>query len=330
MSKEKKYIKPSISKSIKLKSGSLKPDERELFLLNSSIIESAFNIAQKTKARLVLLILEDPPDRYFLSNELSKRKDMVLVLPELKVEEARKVFHRLLTVPNIKLNRMGRIKLAVMRAIANNLIEVGDKIVCITGVSGFRILDTVVVLDIGKEYELFSSQEAIGISSSVHAGVFEELLNVAVELAHQGREGKPVGTLFVLGDTDKVMALSRQMIFNPFQGYPEEERNILDPRLRETIKEFASLDGAFIIRDDGVIVSAGRHLNASLEDASLPQGLGARHAAAAGITELTNAVAIVISESTGDVRIFRKGKIFMEIEKTAPTKPHKETVYGTG
>jgi DNA integrity scanning protein DisA with diadenylate cyclase activity len=37
--------------------------------------------------------------------------------------------------------------------------------------------------------------------------------------------------------------------------------------------------------------------------------------AAAGITSVTEAVAIVISESTGDVRIFKDGAIFMEIEK---------------
>ena len=37
--------------------------------------------------------------------------------------------------------------------------------------------------------------------------------------------------------------------------------------------------------------------------------------AAAGITSVTDAAAIVISESTGEVRIFKKGNIFMEIEK---------------
>jgi len=113
------------------------------------------------------------------------------------------------------------------------------------------------------------------------------------------------------------MQFSRQTIFNPFHGYPEEERNLLNPRLRETLKEFAVLDGAFVIRDDGVVMSAGRHLSAALNSTvDLPRGLGSRHVAAAGITSETEAVAIVISESTGDVRIFKDGTIFMEIEKT--------------
>jgi DNA integrity scanning protein DisA with diadenylate cyclase activity len=105
------------------------------------------------------------------------------------------------------------------------------------------------------------------------------------------------------------------MIINPFMGYAEEERNILDRNLKETIKEFSALDGAFVVRGDGVLVTAGRHLNAALETKDFPQGLGSRHIAAAGITSVTGAIAIVISESTGTVRIFKNGRLFVDIEK---------------
>ena len=56
-----------------------------------------------------------------------------------------------------------------------------------------------------------------------------------------------------------MLQLSRQLVMNPFHGYPEEDRNILDPNLRETIREFSAIDGAFVIRDDGVVMAAGRH-----------------------------------------------------------------------
>ena len=146
--------------------------------------------------------------------------------------------------------------------------------------------------------------------------VFDALLTLALEISIEGKEGrKPVGTIFVLGKHEDVLKFSHPMVINPFQGYPEEERNILDPRLKETIKEFSSIDGAFILREDGVILAAGRHLDASGENIEIPLGLGSRHRAAAGITSLTDALAIVISEETGGVRIFHHGKIFMEIEK---------------
>ena len=212
---------------------------------------------------------------------------------------------------------MAQIKLAVVIGLSEGYISAGDKIVCLTGIPDFGTLDCIVVLDIGKERELLISTHMPQIAQHIPSSVFEAVLNLVVELASQGREGKPVGTIFVLGDHQKVMQFSRQTIFNPFHGYPEEERNILNPELRETLKEFSALDGAFVLREDGVVLSAGRHLSAALDSTvDLPQGLGSRHVAAAGITSVTRAIALVISESTGDVRIFKDGAICMEIEKS--------------
>ncbi len=296
------------------------PAERERARFNKSVLESAGRIATQLAAKSLFLILDDPRD-FQIPETLSRRKDLKVVISAKEAEEqSRSLYPTLLTIPEIKFSRIGKIKLAVMSGISKGIVELGDRIVCVCGVREFKTLDTLVIVEIGKEFEILSSKEAENISAAVHPGVFGELLKISVELANQGREGKPLGTIFVLGDSERVMQLSRQMIFNPFQGYPEEDRNILDPTLRETIKEFSSLDGAFIIRDDGVVLAAGRYLNASIEDANLPQGLGARHAAAAGITALTNAIAIVISESTGDARIFKNGKVFLTIEKETPQR----------
>ena len=152
----------------------------------------------------------------------------------------------------------------------------------------------------------------------VYPEVFSEGLNIALELAAQGREGRKVGTIFILGDHEKVLQLSRQMVINPFMGYSEEERNILNPELLETIKEFSAIDGAFIVKDNGAIMTAGRHLNAAIESKDFPQGLGSRHIAAAGITSITHAIAIVISESTGNVSVFKSGNLFVSILKPIP------------
>ena len=62
---------------------------------------------------------------------------------------------------------------------------------------------------------------------------------------------------------------SRQITINPFQGLCEAERNVLDPKIREAIKNFSVLDGAFIIREDGVVLAAGRYLSAGDEDVKI-------------------------------------------------------------
>ena len=56
-------------------------------------------------------------------------------------------------------------------------------------------------------------------------------------------------------------------------------------------------------------------MNAALESKDFPSGLGSRHIAAAGITNLTRAVAVVVSQSTGNVSVFKNGKLFVSIEK---------------
>ncbi|MCX7982751.1 MAG: diadenylate cyclase [Syntrophales bacterium] len=223
--------------------------------------------------------------------------------------------YQTITVPSVSLTRIGQVKIAITKGIAMGIFHRGDKIVCLSGIPRFGYVDSIFVIDVGREFEILTSENFNDITEDIQPEVFGEVLNIALELAAQGREGRKVGTTFVLGDHEKVLQLSRQMIMNPFQGYREEDRNILNPNLKETIKEFSALDGAFVIRGDGVLITAGRHLSAALESKDFPQGLGSRHIAAAGITSVTKALAVVLSESSGNVSIFKDGKIFVTIEK---------------
>jgi DNA integrity scanning protein DisA with diadenylate cyclase activity len=283
--------------------------------LNTVIVESACTIANDIQAR-ALFVYADAIKGYPIPSGMLEHTDVILVTHQGSATEPSAEIKTILRLPPIPFTRMAQIKLAVVMGLSEGYVTAGDKIVCLTGIPEFDTLDCIVVLDIGKEHELLTSANVTQIAQHIPSEVFEAVLNLAIELANQGREGKSVGTVFVVGDYEKVMQFSRQTIFNPFHGYPEDERNILNQRLRETLKEFSMLDGAFVIREDGVVMSAGRHLSAALNSTvDLPRGLGSRHVAAAGITSVTEAVAIVISESTGDVRIFKDGTIFMEIEK---------------
>jgi len=285
--------------------------------LSQVVLQTACTVANAIQARALFLCSDSP--KYIATIEpLLEKTEVVLVTrpPESSEEEWPQV-RKILYVPKIGLSRMGQIKIAVLMGLSAGIVNGKDRIVCVSGLPRLHQLDNILVLDLGKEFELLTSNKGANMVGTVRPEVFEGVLNLAIELANQGREGKPVGTIFTLGDHEQVLQLSRQLVINPFRGYPEEERHILDPNLRETIREFSALDGAFIIRDDGVVMAAGRHLNAALEDEELPRGLGSRHVAAAGITAVTDAAAITISESNGTVRIFKNGSIFMEIEKAA-------------
>lgn len=142
--------------------------------------------------------------------------------------------------------------------------------------------------------------------------VLESLLQLAVEIAREGREGRRIGTLFTLGDEDAVLALSRSLILDPLSGHPPESRHIADLSLRGTIKELAQLDGGFVVSNEGIFLSACRYLDAVGAHVEVPLGLGSRHIAAANMSALTKAVGIVVSESSV-VRLFCHGKLVGEI-----------------
>jgi DNA integrity scanning protein DisA with diadenylate cyclase activity len=173
----------------------------------------------------------------------------------------------------------------------------------------------VVIIDIQKEFRSVLSNKGSILPSNVKPEVLERVIAIATELTVEGREGQKVGTLFVIGDSEKVVALTKPLVLNPFYGYKHEDRNILNPFMDETIKEFSSIDGAFIIRGDGVILSAGSLIHVPDYDHKLPSGLGARHAAAFAISLATQCVSIVISSSTGQVTLFRRGVMLPLIEK---------------
>jgi DNA integrity scanning protein DisA with diadenylate cyclase activity len=102
-------------------------------------------------------------------------------------------------------------------------------------------------------------------------------------------------------------------VLNPFHGHPESVRNVLDPAVEETVKEFSALDGAFVVRSDGVVLTAGTHLVPEGGPIDLAGGLGTRHAAAAGITASTAAVSVCVSQSTGTVTVFKSGQMVADI-----------------
>ena len=146
----------------------------------------------------------------------------------------------------------------------------------------------------------------------VDTRVLEQVVTLAVEIAREGREGRKIGTLFVVGDSEEVLKGSRPLILDPLAGHPNESKHIADSNVRETLKELALLDGAFVVSDEGVVLSAARYIDTVSDSLNVPLGLGSRHMAAASVSHRTNAVAVAVSESSM-VRVFDDGELVSEI-----------------
>lgn len=90
----------------------------------------------------------------------------------------------------------------------------------------------------------------------------------------------------------------------------------INSRLIENIffKNSPLHDGALIIAH-GRLVSAGCILPVS-HDTDVPRYMGLRHRSALGIAQATDAVAVVVSEETGNISIAHRGRITTRLTST--------------
>ncbi|MFW5728580.1 MAG: PTS sugar transporter subunit IIA [Spirochaetota bacterium] len=222
----------------------------------------------------------------------------------------------IISLPLGAARRSANVKFALLYLLSQGALSRQDVVVNVFGLPGSGYLDSIRLTHIESEFDLPIGVGENEMPGDVQPHVMTRLLELVSTLATEGREGKPVGTMFVLGDYENVKGHAHQLIVNPFAGCPEDQRNVLDPNLEETIKEYAKIDGAFVVRGDGVIVSAGTFVQGgtagSVERAGAGEGhesgLGARHAAALGLSNVTNALVIVLSESTRRASVFRRSR----------------------
>ncbi len=285
-----------------------------------AVLGHARQLAAQTGCTAMFLFGDPIQNR--LPDDWQDTEDFLILVSAM--ETPANIQHRLkgsIQLPVADLTRFGQLNLAILLALSRGLITSDDLVVYVTGIARSGTLDSVCLIDVDREYNIFFRPETHGIlPPDLKPEVLEKVLHIAHGLAYEGREGKPVGAVFVLGDAPEVINRSRQLVLNPFRGYAEDDLNVLDPSLEETIKEFASIDGAFIIRGDGVLMAAGAYLKSGRAVKDLPSGLGARHQAAASITAATTALSIVISESTGKVTLFRNGQILLDIDRYRGTR----------
>jgi hypothetical protein len=282
------------------------------------LIRNAVTIARESGADNIFLFLDSAQNcTWFLKSPLSEEENITLVLSRnAKIKDS--CFRK----KNIKVirswagsqSRFSRIKYAFLHGVLQDIINRDSKVVCILGPWGKSHLDTIAIHDLSLSW---TEEFPFNPTSIMHNESFSTVMavvDIALDIGALGREGKAVGTTFVIGDTEHVIGHSHQAVFNPFKGYPKRERLITRSEVVESIKELAQLDGAFIISKDGEMVAAGRHLDARSVLTKQLRGLGSRHRAAAGITKMTEAVAVVVSESTGRIAVFEKGKIVSTLE----------------
>ena len=284
----------------------------------SHLLATVKGMAAELPLDAVLLLAEVPYDFAAISEALQTNGSKVaLIVAADKPDVQQAAINdgiELISLSNEPQTRQVQLSQSIVDAIADDLLPTGGRIA--TLYPGFERdhFDTLSVISLTEQLAKLTSRDLQRLNTQVPLDVLRRCVDLAVEIGREGREGKMVGTILCVGDHRRVVDLSHESVHDPFKGYTQKEKMIRSARVRESMKELAQIDGAFIISAEGVVIAAGRILNAAVEDLMLSKGLGARHWAAAAISKATDTVAIAVSESTGTVRVFQGGKVVLRIE----------------
>jgi len=280
--------------------------------------KTLYNLARgltaSAQAEGILLLLEGPADWSRLRSLSGDDKVVVAADTSEQLEGAREAGLASVRIDMPDSPVYERLTQAVLEAVADDILSPGSCVVALY--SGFDAdnIDSVSVINLDEHLNRLTGRDLRQLETRVPLDTLKLVVDLAIEIGREGREGKPVGTLFVVGDSRKVLNCSRAAGFDPVRGYSRKDRNLNDARVREGIKEIAQMDGAIIVSADGTVEASCRYLDCSAANVTLSKGLGARHWAAAAISRSTNAVAVTVSQSNGTVRIFQNGETVLRIE----------------
>ncbi len=272
-------------------------------------------VAEATEADTIIYATETGR----LASRLHRLSDQVPIITATTNVET----FELLAKPGLKVirlplraaNKYNQVRHVISVVLRSGWISMGDLVVCMIDVDIFPEEGYLIVLtDVEPSIENLAVADLIKLTDGIRPKVLEAAIIVACKIGRVARRGKRLGAILMLGDSLNVLDGSRQLIPNPFHGHDDSIRNLTNPDLHEAIVELSKLDGAFIVRGDGYVQTAGVFLAPDKAEIDVPPGLGARHAAAAAITTRTSATAVVVSATDGNVRAFSEGRMVLQID----------------
>lgn len=284
-----------------------------------TLVAAAFNVARSLGIDKLVVQADEWRDIRFVDQLRETERVIWLMREEVALTLTAESHDMMLLLPETTLTRMSQLKIGLLLAVMNGHVELDESVICLTGVAGSERLDTLLMANARRDFPWFRKRNIDDIRRVFSTRELARSIELALRLAAEGREGKPIGTIFVIGDVEQLAPYLRQLVLNPCAGHLQRDRDIHNPEFFETIREFAGLDGAFIISKRGVVQSAGTYLDARTKRTKLRPGLGARHAAAQAITATTDAIATVVSSSSGTVTVFHEGRAILELERPEPT-----------
>ncbi len=278
------------------------------------MLDLAVQLRTAMQADAILVVMDGPTEWSQVRERVGSEKVLIVADLEEELAGAREAGLTTVMLDMEDSPVVEKLTQSLLECVGQELLEPGARVVAMY--SGFEPgqIDSVSFVEMEEHLGRLTARDLRKLETSVPLETLKTVLDLAVEIGREGREGKPVGTMFVVGDTRRVLARCQPAGFDPVKGYGRKERDLEDHRVREAIKEIAALDGAFIVNAEGVVERSCQLVDTLHADVTLSKGLGARHWAGAATSRMTKAIAVVVSQSTGTVRLFQNGHVVLRVE----------------
>lgn len=275
----------------------------------------AVQLADLHEAETILFLMERPVDWTRLDEAMGKHSLLLAADTEDALAGAEEGDFDTVVLGMPDQPVYDRLTHALLEGVAEEYLAPGASV--IAAYSGFEsgVIDSLSLIRLDEHLGRLTVRDLRQLDTKIPTTTLKMVVDLAVSIGREGREGKPIGTLFVVGDHRNVLEYCKPMCFDAVKGYPAAERGLNDAKVREGVKEIAQMDGGFVISAKGTVVAASQHFSPPpAADITLSKGLGARHWSAAHISRSTEAIAIAVSSSSGTVRVFQDGDVVLRIE----------------
>ena len=289
-----------------------------------SFVEAGVKLAKSSDAEVILILAERGLDWARLKKKTVAFEVVIGTNDSAVYEAARAAEIQAIQLEMPEASVQNQLSQTVLAGVAAEMIKPGSIVLSIYCGFDTEEMDTISVLKLTERLGRLTARDLRKLETKVPLETLKTVVDLAVAVGREGREGKSIGTMFVVGDHRKVLDESRPGCFDMVKGYPRKERNIFDSKVREGIKELAQLDGMFVISSDGTVEGCARIIDTSPVEITMTKGLGSRHFAGAAISKNTKAIAVVVSQSNGTVRIFQNGEVVLRIEPLQRAMKWKE------
>lgn len=287
-------------------------DQKNFF----AFVDASQKLAKATDANAMLVLLEREINWKRLAKKTASLDVLVVATHSEQVHQsATEAEVRTVLLESPIIDPKDQLAQAVLASVAEAYMKSGSQLVALYNSGGEDdVVDSITAFSLTEKLGRLTARDLRQLKTTVPLETLKVVVDLAVAIGREGREGKAIGTMFVVGDHRKVLEQSRSAGYDSVKGYSRKERSLHDGKTREGIKEIAQLDGMFVVSSDGTVEASARIIDTPPVEITMTKGLGSRHFAGAAISKNTKAIAVVVSQSNGTVRIFQNGEVVLRIE----------------